>query len=331
MKGLLVLGLVVSLLMGCDFSHRKKVSESEKSSKPIGIAKEQGAVAGNYVDAGYAQRHEGYDWVAVQIKARGDDAIWVSVRSRADKKKPTCTFDSQAYKENDSTYTSVYDGKTIVYTFTPQSVNISTRPQEDASILSFFCSGGATLAGTYQKLSEPLDVEQMDKTVFSRVLRLQGINFYVSSVKEEGFHSLRVSTSGLEQVNYDETFDITGSRIVDAEVEDLNSDGSPELLIYTQSDGSGSYGDVKAFSVNNHKSMSQVYFPPTAENKQLKEGYMGHDEFTVVETHLVQRFPVYKAGDTNANPTGGWRQVSYQLEDGEAMRRFKVVKVSVLP
>ena len=134
---------------------------------------------------------------------------------------------------------------------------------------------------------------------------------------------------GLEFDNYPVVHEIIGS-IVDAEIADLNKDSSPELLIYTQSDGSGSYGDVLAYSVNNLKSMSQVYFPPITENPELKKGYMGHDEFRVVETSLVQRFPVYKEGDSNANPTGGKRQISYKLVDGEASRFFEVKNVTTI-
>ncbi|MBR8536527.1 hypothetical protein KDU71_13215 [Carboxylicivirga sediminis] len=167
-----------------------------------------------------------------------------------------------------------------------------------------------------------------NKVFYTKELKLQGITFTVSAAKENGFSKMTVNTSGLEIQEFNEAFDITGSRIVNAEVEDLNSDGSPELLIFTQSDGSGSYGEVYAFSVNNLKSMSQVYFPPVADNEQLNKGYMGHDEFAIVETKLVQRFPKYNDGDSNANPTGGLRQVSYQLVDGEASRHFKEVSVT---
>jgi hypothetical protein len=45
---------------------------------------------------------------------------------------------------------------------------------------------------------------------------------------------------------------------------------------------------------------------------------MGHDEFSIVEGTLARRFPIYKAGDTNAKATGGLRQVNYKLKPGEA-------------
>ena len=132
---------------------------------------------------------------------------------------------------------------------------------------------------------------------------------------------------GLENDNSSYDMKIDGD-IINAEVEDLNSDGSPEVLVFTQSEGSGSYGNVVGYSVNNRKSMSQFYFPPVSQNETISKGYMGHDEFSIVETYLVQRFPIYKDGDTNSNPTGGIRQITYELKDGEAMRTFKVKDVT---
>ena len=55
---------------------------------------------------------------------------------------------------------------------------------------------------------------------------------------------------------------------------------------------------------------------------------MGHDEFAVVENVLARRFPVYKEGDSNANPTGGTRQIQYKLKAGEAGWVLRVDKVS---
>jgi hypothetical protein len=99
-------------------------------------------------------------------------------------------------------------------------------------------------------------------------------------------------------------------------------------LIFTQSAGSGTYGNVIAFSANGAKSMSQVYFPPTSENPKLNKGYMGHDTFSINESTLIQEFPIYKEGDPNSNPTGGIRRIQYKLVDGEATRKFVVDKIS---
>ena len=112
--------------------------------------------------------------------------------------------------------------------------------------------------------------------------------------------------------------------VVNAEIEDLNSDGYPELLIYTVSAGSGSYGDVIGYSVNAGKSMSEIYFPTLADNAEANKGYMGHDEFAIVETTLSRRFKTYTEGDNNSAPTGKTRQIQYKLKDGEASRKFVI-------
>ncbi|RXQ91022.1 hypothetical protein EO244_13035 [Ancylomarina salipaludis] len=285
------------------------------------------SIYGDYVSDCYANRDEGYDWVAVSIKPAGENKISLSVRSRADKKNPTCTFDAIFYKQNDNLYQTLIDGKEVLLTIQNQSIKLNTKEASDSGILSFYCSGGASLAGLYTKIDGELDRSQIDKTLFSKFLELQGIAFRISSVQNDSCRMLSIAPLGLELDNRVENVAIDG-RVIDAEIEDLNSDGSPEVLIYTCSDGSGSYGDVVAYSVNNKKSMSRIYFEPVAQNTKIKPGYMGHDEFALVERSLVQRFPIYKAGDSNANPTGGIRQIEYKLEDGEACRRFVVKQIS---
>ena len=99
---------------------------------------------------------------------------------------------------------------------------------------------------------------------------------------------------------------------------DLNGDGSPEIYTYINSAGSGSYGTLVAYAANDKKSLSEIYLPPLVDDKENSRGYMGHDEFAVVESYLVRRFPVYLKGDINANPTGGTRQLQYKLKQGEA-------------
>ncbi|MGB5169810.1 MAG: PliI family lysozyme inhibitor of I-type lysozyme [Eudoraea sp.] len=329
-KNVIIIYLLGCLLIACKQNQKKSEETNQPKSEEVVQKSEESMIYGNYVAESYAKRDQGYDWVAVTVKQGPDDIITISIRSRADKKKPSCTFDGKAYKKDDSTYESIYDGARIIYRFSGDSITISTEAKEDESVLYFFCSGGASLSGTYKKIQEPLDSEQIDKTSFSKVLNLQGIGFNISSIEKNGKNTLSILSFGLEEREFNETFEIEGSQIIEAEVEDLNSDGSPELLIYIQSEGSGSYGEVMAFSGNNNKSMSQVYFPPLIDNDEVNEGYMGHDSFSVVETSLAQRFPIYKKGDTNANPTGGIRQVSYKLIDGEASRKFEMNKHEIL-
>lgn len=295
---------------------------------PTPEAAEEYTFSGNYVSKDYSKRSEGYDWVSVSVSEAKNDQLKISIRSRADKKSPTCTFDTEARKVKDNTYQTQINGKIILFEFGNNEISINTAKEEDQGLLYFYCSGGASIGRTYSKIDEPLDQSQIDKTKFFKVLNLQEVGFNISSKEENGKKTLTIWTFGLEEREYNETFNIEGEIVIDAEVEDLNSDGSPELFVYTQSVGSGSYGNVYAFSVNNKKSMSQVYFRPTAENEKINQGYMGHDEFSLIENTLGQRFPIYKEGDTNAEPTGGTRQVSYKLVEGEAMRKLEVDKIT---
>ncbi len=317
--------LIVSvfiIVIGC----KNETKKTEKVSIPE--ATEVLNVSGNYVSEDYSKRSEGYDWVSVAVTEVKNNQLNISVRSRADKKEPSCTFDAVANKVDYQTYRTKINGKTILFAFTNGEISIDVESEEDEGLLYFYCSGGASIGGTYSKINEPLDHSQIDKTKFSKVLNLQGVGFNISSIEKDGKNTLTIFTFGLEEREYNETFNIDGEVVIHTEVEDLNSDGSPELFIYTQSVGSGSYGNVYAFSVNNKKSMSAVYFQPTAENSNINKGYMGHDEFSLVENNLGQRFPIYKEGDTNANPTSGTRQVLYKLVEGEAMRKLEVDKIT---
>jgi len=51
---------------------------------------------------------------------------------------------------------------------------------------------------------------------------------------------------------------------------------------------------------------------------------MGHDEFSVVEKRLGRRFPIYLPGDNNSKPSGGIRQLEYELIPGEAGWLLKI-------
>jgi hypothetical protein len=188
------------------------------------------------------------------------------------------------------------------------------------------CKNEQGKSNTEKSAIEENSIQEEQKTVFQKTLTLQNISFDIKTSGEGSISQLSIQPKGLEVDNQMILLEIDG-QVVNAEIEDLNSDGFPEILIYTMSAGSGSYGNVIGYSVNNGKSISQIYFPELSKNKEASIGYMGHDEFAIVETSLVRRFPIYKAGDTNSNPTGGTRQIQYKLKDGEASRLFVIDKV----
>ena len=166
--------------------------------------------------------------------------------------------------------------------------------------------------------SEPVE----PKTDFKKTVAYKTISFDITKSGD----TLTIQPSGFESDNTKVSKTIDGT-VTNVEVDDVNADGSPELMIYITSAGSGSYGTAIGFSGNNNKSMSEITIPSIVENPKANKGYMGHDEFALVEGTLVQRFPIYKEGDTNSKPTGGMRQIQYKLKNGEASKVFAVDKI----
>ncbi len=173
---------------------------------------------------------------------------------------------------------------------------------------------------TVNAIQNPIDTSSIP--AFEKTLSLQGINYKIIASGEGSIQQLSIIPSGLTGIN--DSINVEVDPVINAEIEDLDADGFPELLIYTQSTGSGSYGTVLGYSPNKGKSLSPIYFPDINEDKKLSAGYRGHDEFSVVENSLVRRFKLYDEKDTNASPSGKYRQIEYKLVNGEASKKFVV-------
>jgi hypothetical protein len=154
-------------------------------------------------------------------------------------------------------------------------------------------------------------------------LSLQGVRFQLSSANDASINELNIVPAGLSRDNTPIVRSIDG-QVDGVELADLDADGSPELYVYVRSAGSGSYGSLVAYAANKRRSLSEIILPPLADTPGADKGYMGHDQFAVVENRLARRFPVYRDGDTNAAPSGGVRQLQYRLQRGEAGWRLVV-------
>ncbi len=159
---------------------------------------------------------------------------------------------------------------------------------------------------------------------FDKVYKFHNITFHVTCSNNSSLNILEIRPYGLEIDNSVIKKEIDGT-VTGAEIADIDGDGSPEIYVFTHSAGSGTYGDVIAYSANSKKSLSSIYLPPLEDDKKNASGYMGHDEFSIVESSLIRRFPVYSKGDTNNRPTGGTRQLRYKLVAGETSWIFKMV------
>ncbi len=154
---------------------------------------------------------------------------------------------------------------------------------------------------------------------FDRLLRWDGIGFRVQCPNDKSLNTLTVQPSGLSlpQANIPIHQEIDGG-VSDAQLVDLDGNGSPELYVFISGYGSGGYGELLAWNVNNGRSLSEIYLPPLSDDPVSSKGYMGHDVFYTAGNRLIRKFPVYRSSDSNANPTGGMRVLRYHLVAGEA-------------
>ena len=127
-------------------------------SIPVDVMKDY--ISGDYASADYDKRAQGYDWVGVMVRAESDQQIDIKVRSRSDIKKQTCQFDGKAIlMGQDAAHGTIFQAQandsTVFFQFKD---NMLTIDSPDTYALNYFCSGGASLAGEYQKLAEDLEI-----------------------------------------------------------------------------------------------------------------------------------------------------------------------------
>lgn len=163
-----------------------------------------------------------------------------------------------------------------------------------------------------------------DNTPFTKELSLQGITFSIAATNQMPTNSVALETEGLEIGNDSQTIEIAGE-LINAETEDMNSDGSPEVILFFNSYDSIPEQFAIGFSVNNLKSLSRITIPQMTEEQ--KKGYQGGLEMAVVETKLIRRFPLYEQRGNNWVKTDKMRQLQYVLKEGEASRQFVLDQV----
>ena len=114
-------------------------------------------------------------------------------------------------------------------------------------------------------------------------------------------------------------------RVLAAEIDDLNQDNFPDLIIYIVE----STGKMIPFTVSSKENeyMQPILFPDITNDMQLSKGYRGNDEYKLVEGILFRKFPIYDADTAIKEPTKKARQIMYRVVAGErGMLNFKVFK-----
>jgi hypothetical protein len=164
-------------------------------------------------------------------------------------------------------------------------------------------------------LATALPVGAWPGSIFNRTPKLQGLSFQVQSSGAGSQQQLTITTTGAKPP-IKAIRQTANGQVAGAEVADLNGNGLPEVYVFVEGAGSGSYGELVAYAVMKGSDLSPIFLPELSG--AAAEGYRGHDQFAIVEGCLLRRFPIYKANDTNAKATGGERQICYKLKPGEA-------------
>ena len=147
-------------------------------------------------------------------------------------------------------------------------------------------------------------------------------------------NSITISPIGFDANMREFSFEVKG-RVNKAEVDDLNADGFPDLVLYVFNNDSITKGSVVGISSETNTTVKPILFPEIVDDPKLRDGYKGNDQFMLMEGLLVRRFPVYQT-DTLAKsimPTGKIRQIMYRVAPAEkgglkfqVMRSYEYVK-----
>jgi len=130
-------------------------------------------------------------------------------------------------------------------------------------------------------------------------------------------NAISINPVGFENEVRDFSFDLKGV-LTGAEVDDLNKDGFPELLLYVNSKDSLNKSTVIGISSMENKSVMPIVLPDILDDPRLRDGYKGSDQYMLLEGILMRTYPLFEK-DTNGvqQPTGKMRRLMYRVAQGE--------------
>lgn len=170
-------------------------------------------------------------------------------------------------------------------------------------------------------LNLPAQVKKVDTT-----LKMNNAGFRIScNNKTADDNTVSIDPVGFKNSANSISFRIKG-RLISEDIGDLNNDGYPDLLLYVFGIPNVETGTAICVTSVENKSLAPIPFPDIYDNPKLREGYKGHDEFSLKYGFLNRSFPVYKTGDADDKPTGGKRMVQYQVVTENGRPAFKVLR-----
>jgi len=163
---------------------------------------------------------------------------------------------------------------------------------------------------------------------FDTTMKIGRVGYRVySNNKNDELNNLTVSPIGFEKEAREINTQVKG-RVNRAEVDDLNNDGFPDLVMYITNAGAKVKTTIFAITSEKNQGYAPIFFPDIYDDQKLRIGYQGNDQFSLMEGMLTRRFPLYNMTDTaNIVPTGMFRQVQYRVMSGDRGElKFKVTR-----
>jgi len=130
-------------------------------------------------------------------------------------------------------------------------------------------------------------------------------------------NAISINPVGFENEVRDFSFDLKGL-LTGAEVDDLNKDGFPDLLLYVNTKDSLNKSTVIGISSMENKSVVPIVLPDILDDPRLRHGYKGSDQYMLLEGILMRTYPLFEK-DANGvqQPTGKMRRLMYRVAQGE--------------
>lgn len=138
-------------------------------------------------------------------------------------------------------------------------------------------------------------------------------------------NAISIRPIGFKSEGRDITLDLKG-KVAASEIEDLNNDGFPDLVVYVTEKS----GNANLFSIasKENETIEPIILPDITNDMQMSKGYRGGDEYKLVEGILFRKFPVYESDTTIKTPTNKVRQILYRVVRGDqpGIWKFKSFK-----
>ena len=170
-----------------------------------------------------------------------------------------------------------------------------------------------------------LSVQAQKANRYDSTLKIGKVGYRVTCMNRASNQNvLSIKPIGFKNESREAAMDLK-AKVTSAEIDDLNQDGYPDLIIYILEPS----GKTNLFCVSSreNESMQPIYFPDITNDSQLSKGYRGQDEYKLVEGILFRKFPVYESDTSIKTPTNKVRQIMYRVVEGDqGSWKFKAFK-----